>query len=109
MSNSFSGKFQFITLWIQEIPCRFEVYYLETNSLVYVHKKEYHVCFLQSSTTSIGIKVSTYPGLMVNWQDGDHHNNDGGNDVDNAILTRAEFFEFWKEACDENQQFLERS
>ena len=105
----FSGGFQFISLWIQGTPREFEVYYLETNNLVSVYQKEYHVCFLQSSTTSIGIKVSTYPGLMVNWQDGDHHNNDGGNDVDNAVLTRAEFFEFWKEACDENQQFLERS
>ena len=42
---------------------------------------------------------------MANWRDGDHHNND----VDNADLTRAEFFEFCKEARNENQQFLERS
>ena len=38
---------------------------------------------------------------MANWRDGDHHNNDGGDDVNNPVLTRAEFFDF----CDENQQF----
>ena len=38
---------------------------------------------------------------MANWWDGDHHNNDGDNDVDNTILTRAEFLDF----RDENQQF----
>ena len=38
---------------------------------------------------------------MANWWDGNHHNNDGGNDVDNTILTRVEILDF----CDENQQF----
>ena len=38
---------------------------------------------------------------MANWRDGDHHNNDGGDDVNNPILTRAEFLDF----RDENQQF----
>ena len=38
---------------------------------------------------------------MANWWDGNHHNNDGGNDVENTILTRIEFLDF----CDENQQF----
>ena len=51
--------------------------------------------FLHVSTTSIGIKALTYPSLMANRRDGDHHNND----VDNAILTRAEFLDFH----DENQ------
>ena len=46
---------------------------------------------------------------MANWWDGDHHNNDGSNNVDNTILTRAAFLEFCKEAHDENQQFLEKS
>ena len=40
---------------------------------------------------------------MANRWDGDHHNNDGGDDVDNLIITRAEFFEFREETCDENQ------
>ena len=38
---------------------------------------------------------------MANRQEGDHHNNDGGDDVNNPALTRAEFLDF----CDENQQF----
>ena len=50
----------------------------------------------------------TYPSLMANQRDGDHHN-DSGNDVDNIVLTRAEFLEFRKKAHDENQQFLEKS
>ena len=42
---------------------------------------------------------------MANWQDGDHHNNDGGEDVNNPVLTRVEFLNF----CDENHQFCEKS
>ena len=38
---------------------------------------------------------------MANRWDGDHHNNDGGDDVNNPVLTRAEFLDFH----DENQQF----
>ena len=38
---------------------------------------------------------------MANRQDGDHHNNDSGDDVNNPVLTRAEFLDF----RDENQQF----
>ena len=38
---------------------------------------------------------------MANQRDGDHHNNDDGNDVNNIVLTKAEFLDF----CDENQQF----
>ena len=49
----------------------------------------------------------TYPSLMANQRDGDHHN-DNGNDIDNIVLTRAEFIEFRKKARDENQQFLEK-
>ena len=51
--------------------------------------------------TSVGIRALTYPGLMANWRDGDHHNNNDGDDVNNPVLTRAEFLDF----CDENQQF----
>ena len=65
--------------------------------------------FLQASATSVGIKALTYPSLMANRQDGDHHNNNGGNDVDNTVLTRARFLEFCKDACNENKKFLEKS
>ena len=60
---------------------------------------------LQAFTTSVGIKALTYPGLMANWRDGDHHNNDGSDDVNNPVLTRAEFLNFH----DENHQFCEKS
>ena len=42
----------FISLWIQATSHGFKVYYLETNSVVYVHQREYCVCFLQVSVTS---------------------------------------------------------
>ena len=51
--------------------------------------------------TSVGIRALTYPGLMANRRDGDHHNNDGNDDVNNPILTRVEFLDFH----DKNQQF----
>ena len=38
---------------------------------------------------------------MANRWDGDHHKNDGGDDVNNPVLIRAEFLDFH----DENQQF----
>ena len=38
---------------------------------------------------------------MANRRDGDHHNNEGDDDVNNPILTRAEFLDF----RDENQLF----
>ena len=38
---------------------------------------------------------------MANRRDGDHHNNDGGDDINNPFLTRAEFLDF----RNENQQF----
>ena len=53
----------------------------------------------------VGIRALTYPGLMANRRDGDHHNNDDCNDVDNIVLTKAEFLDF----RDENQQFREKS
>ena len=40
---------------------------------------------------------------MVNQRDGDHHNNDNGDNVNNPILTRDEFLDFH----DENQQFCD--
>ena len=52
----------------------------------------------------VGIKALTYPGLMANQRDGDHHNNDDGDDIHNPILTRVEFLNF----CDENHQFYEK-
>ena len=45
---------------------------------------------------------------MANWRDGDHHNNDGGDDVNNPIVTRVELLKFRKETRDENQQFREK-
>ena len=60
------NSFQIITLWIQETTLGFEVYYLETNNLVSVYQKEYRVYFLQTFTTSVGIKVLTYPSPMAN-------------------------------------------
>ena len=54
--------------------------------------------------TPIGIKALTYPGLMANWPDGAHHNNDGGDNVNNPVLTRAEFLNF----RDENHNFVKR-
>ena len=60
---------------------------------------------LQASVTSVGIRALTYPGLMANRRDGDYHNNDGSGDVNNSVLTRAEFLNFH----DENLQFCEKS
>ena len=51
--------------------------------------------------TSVGIRALTYLGLMANRQNSDHHNIDGGDNVYNLVLTRAEFLDF----RDENQQF----
>ena len=42
---------------------------------------------------------------MANWRDSDHHNNDGDDNVNNPVLTRAEFLNF----RDENHQFCEKS
>ena len=68
------------------------------------HQREYCICFLQASVTSVGIRALTYLGLMANWQDGDHHNNDGGDNVNNQVLTRVRFLNF----RDENHQFYEK-
>ena len=38
---------------------------------------------------------------MANQRDSDHHNNDGGDNVNNLVLTSAEFLDFH----DDNQQF----
>ena len=57
------------------------------------------MCFFHAFATSVGIRVLIYFGLMANRLDGDHHNNNSGNDVDNTVLTRVEFLDF----CDENQ------
>ena len=57
--------------------------------------------FLQASVTLVGIRALTYLGLMANQREGDHLNNDGSDDVNNLVLTRAKFLYF----RDENQQF----
>ena len=49
----------------------------------------------------VGIRALTYLGLMANRRDSDHCNNDGSDDINNPVLTRAKFLDF----CDENQQF----
>ena len=49
--------------------------------------------------TLVGIRTLSYPSLMTNRQDSDHHNNDGDDDVNNPVLTRVEFLDF----RDENQ------
>ena len=72
-----------------------------TNSLVFVPSKEYCVYFLLAFTTLVVIRVLTYPGLMANRWNGDHHNNDSDDNVNNPVLTRVEFLDF----RDENQQF----
>ena len=41
---------------------------------------------------------------MFNRRDDDQHN-----DIDNTVLTRVEFLKFREKACDENQQFHEKS
>ena len=46
---------------------------------------------------------------MADRRDGNHHNNDGDDDVNNPVFTKAEFLDFCKEAHDENQQFCEKS
>lgn len=45
---------------------------------------------------------------MTNRRDGNHHNNDGGDNVNNLVLTKVEFLKFREEARDE-QQFHEKS
>ena len=42
---------------------------------------------------------------MANRRDDDHHNNN----IDNTVLTKVEFLKFREKACDENQQFREKS
>ena len=65
--------------------------------------------FLQASATLVGIRALPYLGLMTNWRDSDDHNNNGSNDVNNTVLTRAEFLKFRDEARDENKKFCEKS
>ena len=54
--NSFFGGFQYIISWIQGIPHGFKVYYPETNSLVFVHQREYRVRFFQAFKTLVSDK-----------------------------------------------------
>ena len=82
-------------MWIQGTLRGFKVYYLETNSLVSVHQREYHVCFLQSSATSVGIIALTYTSMMANQRNNNHHNYN--NEVEGAVHTRAAFHQFREE------------
>ena len=69
------------------------------------------MCFLQAFVTLVGIRPLTYLSLMANRQDNNHHNNDD-DEVDNLVLTRAEFYEFHDETQkfrDNSQQFLEET
>ena len=91
------------SLWILWNPTWIRGLLPETKNIVYVPSREHHVCFFQASVAIVGIKSLTYPDLMANWQDGDHHNNDSGDNVNNLVLTKAEFLDF----CDENQQFCD--
>ena len=94
----------FIALWIQGNPSWVRRLLPETNSLVSIPSRKHRVCaFLQASATSVGIRALTYLGLMANRRDSDHHNNDGGDNVNNPVLTRVEFLDFH----DENQQFCD--
>ena len=50
--------------------------------------------------------------MMANWWDGDHHNNDGCDNVKNPILTWVEFYEFHEETQqfhENDQQFQEQN
>ena len=95
----------FISLWIQGNPSWIQGLLPETNSLVSVPSREHRMCFLQASVALVGIKAMTYPSTIANRGDSDHHNNDGGDDVNNPVLTRAKFLDFH----DENQQFRDSS
>ena len=55
-----------------------------------------------SHPTSIGIRALTYPGLMANAQDSNHHN--CNNEVEDAVLTKAEFHQF----CEKCQQIISK-
>ena len=46
---------------------------------------------------------------MANRWESNHYNNDDGDDINNLVLTKAEFLDFRKEAHDENQQFCKKS
>ena len=48
---------------------------------------------------------------MANRWDGDHHNNDGGDNVNKPVLTRTEFLDFRdknQQFCDSTQQTLDQ-
>ena len=61
------------------------------------------MCFFQTSATSVSIRALTYPDLMANWRDGNHHNYN--NEVENAVHTRADSTNFvkrdnlWVKSC----------
>ena len=66
------------------------------------HQREYRVYFLQAFTILVGIRGLTHPSLMANrCDDNDHHNNNN-NEVEDVVLTEAEFHQF----CEERQQTI---
>uniref|UniRef100_A0A7N2L5H8 Uncharacterized protein n=1 Tax=Quercus lobata TaxID=97700 RepID=A0A7N2L5H8_QUELO len=88
-SNSFSGV---LPSWLWFFP----------------KLRELYACSNRFNGT-IAVSLSNISSLQIirlrqnMLSDGDHHNNDEGDDVNNPILTRAEFLDFH----DENQQFHE--
>ena len=102
MSNSFSGGFKFISLWIH--PSWIRGLLPEANSLVFAPSREHRVYFLQTSVTSVCIRALTYPSLMANCRKNDHRNND----VDNTILTRLSSLSFIKRLMMRINNFLRR-
>ena len=64
--------------------------------------------YLQASATSVGIRALTYPGLMANQRDGDHHNNDGGDVVNNPVLEFLDFRDETQQFHDSTQQTLDQ-
>ena len=94
LSNFLLVDSSFISLWIQGNPSWIRGLLPGTNSLVSVPSKK-ALCVFSSGFRDI----SWYQNLNLPWSDGDHHNIDGGDDVNNLVLTRSEFLDF----CDENQ------
>ena len=88
----FSGGFQTYHLVDSSNPSWTWGLLLETNGLVSIPSREHRVCFFQASTTLVDIRVLTYPSLVANRHDGNHHNNN--NEVEDLVLTRAEFHQF---------------
>ena len=53
------------------------------------------MCFFQASVASVCIKSMIVPGLMANWCDSNHHNDE--DEVEDAVLIRAKFHQYHEE------------